>query len=88
MVRDTDGFAFPIGYEILEIDAPSLIVLRHREEDPGGAEATLVRVELAPDGGGTLMTLTDGPMAAEGIEHASSGYGQAFDKLAERLAAD
>ena len=85
MVRRADGFEFPIGYEILELREPSLVVLRHGEPDPGGAEATIVRVELAEDGDGTLMTLSDGPMDAAGTEHAAGGYDQAFRKLAARL---
>ncbi|MBA2719538.1 MAG: SRPBCC domain-containing protein [Chloroflexi bacterium] len=85
MVRDTDGFEFPLGYEILELREPSLVVLRHTEHDPGGAEATIVRVELIEDGDGTLMTLSDGPMIADGVEHAAGGYDQAFQKLAARL---
>ena len=85
MVRRADGFEFPIGYEILELREPSLVVLRHTEQDPGGPEATIVRVELTEDGDGTVMTVTDGPMQAEGSEHAAGGYNQAFDKLAARL---
>jgi uncharacterized protein YndB with AHSA1/START domain len=85
MIRNQDGFEFPIGYEILELREPSLVVLRHTEQDPGGAEATIVRVELVEDGEGTVMTLSDGPMNDEGLELAYSGYGQAFEKLAARL---
>ena len=85
MVRRADGFEFPIGYEILELVEPRLIVLRHTESDPGRSEATIVRVELTPDGDGTLLTLSDGPMAAEGVDHADNGYSQAFAKLAARL---
>jgi hypothetical protein len=43
---------------------------------------------MTPDGDGTLMTLTDGPMPTDGAEQASIGYGQAFDKLAARLGLD
>jgi uncharacterized protein YndB with AHSA1/START domain len=85
MVRRSDGFEFPVGYEILELVEPSLVVLRHAESDPGGSAAAIVRVELTPDGDGTLLTLTDGPMASDGVEHAGGGYTQAFDKLAARL---
>jgi uncharacterized protein YndB with AHSA1/START domain len=85
MVRRSDGSEFPIGYEILELRAPSLIVLRYTDPSGAGQESTLVRVELAPDGDGTLMTLTDGPMPAEGRDHAAGGYVQAFEKLAARL---
>jgi uncharacterized protein YndB with AHSA1/START domain len=86
MVRATDGFEFPIGYEIVELDEPSRIVLKHTEQDPGGAEATLVQVELVEDGDGTVMTLTDGPMSVDGKDLADNGYGQAFQKLAALLA--
>lgn len=85
MVRRSDGFEFPIGYEILELVEPSLVVLRHTESDPGGSEPTIVQVELTRDGDGTLMTLTDGPMPIDGAGHAANGYVQAFDKLAARL---
>ena len=85
MVRRSDGIEFPIGYEILELVEPSLIVLRHTHSDPGRSDATIVRVEITPDGDGTLLTLSDGPMAADGADHAGNGYGQALDKLAARL---
>lgn len=85
MVRREDGFVFPIGYEILELVEPSLVVLRHTEHDPGGPYATLVRVELAPDGDGTLMTLTDGPFPEEDRESTAGGYAYALEKLAARL---
>ncbi len=88
MVRRSDGFEFPIGYEILELREPSLVVLRHTEQDPGGAAPTIVRIELTEAGDGTLMILTDGPMDAAGSEHAAGGYEQAFRKLAARLAGD
>jgi uncharacterized protein YndB with AHSA1/START domain len=85
MVRRADGFEFPIGYEILELVEPSLVVLRHTEDDPGGPEATIVRVEIGADGDGTLLTLTDGPMSTQGADLADSGYAEAFDKLARRF---
>ena len=85
MVRDSDGFEFPIGYEILELVEPSLVVLKHTEHDPGGSHASIVRVELMPDGDGTWMTLTDGPMPLDGADLADDGYAQAFEKLAVRL---
>lgn len=85
MIRRSDGFEFPIGYEILELVEPLLVVLRHTEQDPGGSGATIVRVELTADGEGTLMTLSDGPMETYGADSAESGYQQAFEKLAARL---
>src|SRR5215207_130013 len=84
MVRRSDGYEFPIGYEILELQEPSLIVLRYTGEN-GLEQPSLIRIMLAADGDGTLMTLTDGPMPAEGRDHAAGGYEQAFEKLAALL---
>jgi uncharacterized protein YndB with AHSA1/START domain len=86
MVRRDNGEAFPVGYEIVELVEPELLVLR---SDPmpevGMHEPTLVRVELHDHGPKTRMTLTDGPYPA-GRGHAEAGYNAAFDKLDARLA--
>ena len=84
MVRRTDGYEFPIGYEILELREPSLIVLRYSGEN-GLEQPSVVRVELTADGDGTILTMTDGPMPSEGRDSAAGGYEQAFEKLAARL---
>ena len=84
MVRRSDGYEFPIGYEILELQEPNLIVLRYTGQN-GLEQPSLIRITLTADGDGTLMTLTDGPMPAEGRDHAAGGYVQAFDKLAALL---
>jgi uncharacterized protein YndB with AHSA1/START domain len=80
MVRP-GGAEFPIGYEILELVEPELIVLR---SDPmpevGIHQPTVTRVELQDLGGRTRMTLTDGPYVESG--HAEAGWNSAFDKLA------
>ena len=87
MVRRDGGGEFTIGYEILELVAPELLVLR---SDPmpemGIHEPTITRVELNDDGAKTRMTLTDGPYPAGG-GHAEAGWNAAFDKLAARVAA-
>jgi uncharacterized protein YndB with AHSA1/START domain len=79
-----DGGAFAVGYDIIELEPPALLVLR---SDPmpehGMAEPTVVRVDLHDHGEKTRMTLTDGPMP--GAEHAAAGWNAAFDKLAARL---
>jgi uncharacterized protein YndB with AHSA1/START domain len=81
MVRRDGGGEFAIGYEILELVAPELIVLR---SDPmaevGMHEAIVTRVELHDLGGRTRMVLTDGPYTDSGP--AEAGWSQAFDKLA------
>src|SRR5256885_3813464 len=81
------GAAFAIGYEILELVEPELIVLR---SDPmpqvGMHEPTVVRVEFHDHGAKTRMTLSDGPYPPEGRGHAEAGYNAAFDKLAALVA--
>jgi uncharacterized protein YndB with AHSA1/START domain len=76
---------FAIGYEILELSPPKLLVLR---SDPmpgaGSHDSPTVRVELEDVGGQTRMTLTDGPLVF-GRTHAEAGYRAAIDKLASHL---
>ena len=87
MVQRGGGSEFAIGYEILELVEPELIVLR---SDPmpevGMHEPTVVRVELHDHGGKTRMTLSDGPLPAAGRDHAEAGWSAAFDKLAAAVA--
>jgi uncharacterized protein YndB with AHSA1/START domain len=82
MVQRGGGAEFSIGYEIIELVEPQLIVLR---SDPmpevGMHEPTLVRVEFHDHGAKTRMTLSDGPYPG-GRGHAEAGWSAAFDKLA------
>jgi uncharacterized protein YndB with AHSA1/START domain len=77
-----DGREFAIGYEIIELIEPELIVLR---SDPmpqvGMHEPTVTRVEFHDHGAKTRMTLSDGPYPGGG-GHAEAGWNAAFDKLA------
>ena len=83
MVRRDGGGEFAIGYDIVELVPPELLVLR---SDPmpevGIPVRTVVRIELHDHGARTRMTLSDGlyPPAARG--HAEAGWSAAFDKLA------
>jgi uncharacterized protein YndB with AHSA1/START domain len=85
--RDGDA-AFAIGYEILELVAPELLVLR---SDPmpemGMPEGAVLRVEFHDHGAKTRMTLSDGPYPPAGRGHAEAGWNVAFDKLAAVVAA-
>jgi uncharacterized protein YndB with AHSA1/START domain len=86
MVQGDGEAEFPVGYDILELDEPALLVLR---SDPmpelGMHEPTITRVALeALDGGRTRMTLTDGPYPAGG-GHAEAGWNSSLDKLAARF---
>ena len=87
MVPHGGGAEFAIGYEIVELVEPELIVLR---SDPkpelGMPEPTIVRIELHDHGPKTRMTLSDGPLPAASRGHAEAGYDAALDKLAAHLA--
>jgi uncharacterized protein YndB with AHSA1/START domain len=85
MVRRDGGGEFAIGYEIVELVEPELLVLR---SDPmpemGMHEPTVTRVELEDLDGRTRMTLTDGPYTES--RHAEAGWSAALDKLAALVA--
>jgi uncharacterized protein YndB with AHSA1/START domain len=85
MVMRDGGAEFPIGYEILELVEPELLVMR---SDPlpemGMHEPTVLRLELHDEGDKTRMVLTDGPYPG-GRGHAEAGWNVAFEKLAERV---
>ena len=85
MVQRDSGEEMPSGYEILELDAPTLLVLR---SDPmpeyGMPEPVITRVELHDLGGRTRMELIDG-LYPEGFGHAEMGWNSSFDRLAAQL---
>jgi uncharacterized protein YndB with AHSA1/START domain len=88
MVQRDGGGEFAIGYEILELVEPELIVLRSDPMPQAGMhEGTLLRVEFHDHGAKTRMTLSDGPYPAAGRGHAEAGWNAAFDKLAALVAA-
>ena len=83
--RGGGGGEFPVGYEILELVEPELIVLRSDPMPEAGMhEPVVVRVEFHDHGEKTRMTLSDGPYPA-GAGHAEAGYNAALDKLAAHL---
>jgi uncharacterized protein YndB with AHSA1/START domain len=86
MVQRGGGAEFSIGYDIIELVEPELIVLR---SDPmpemGMHEPTVVRVEFHDHGPKTRMTLSDGPYPG-GHGHAEAGWNAAFEKLAAHVA--
>ena len=85
MVRRDGGAEFTIGYEIIELVEPELIVLRSDPMPEAGMhEPTFTRVELHALGNRTRMILTDGPYR-ESV-HAEAGWSAAFDKLAALVA--
>ncbi len=80
MVRCDGKGEFTIGYDIIEVDPPSLLVMR---SDPSlhMPDPTVVRVEITASGEGATLTLTDGPMPQAGAAGAERGYNAALDKL-------
>lgn len=88
MVRRGGGGEMAIGYEIVELVEPELIVLRSDPmPQPGMHEGTLLRVELHDHGEKTRMTLTEGPFPPAARGYAEAGWRAAFDKLATLVAA-
>ena len=87
MVQREGGSEYSVGYEILEIVEPELLVLR---SDPmpevGMPEPTVVRVELHDHGPKTRMTLSDSPYPPAARGHAEGGWIAAFEKLAKLVA--
>ena len=76
---------YSIGYQIVELSPPELLVLRSDPMPEAGKDAsTTVRVALEDLDGRTRMTLTDGPLPF-GREHAEAGYRAAVEKLAAHL---
>ena len=81
MVCTQKGFDMRLGYEIVELVEPELLVLHHdAKPELGIPHATVTRVELHDENGKTRMVLTDGPYPESG--HAEAGWVRAFDKLA------
>lgn len=86
MVQGDGDREITVGYEIVELVEPELIVLR---SDPmpmmGMPEGTVVMVQLDDHRTRTRMTLTDGPLPVDARPHAESGWRAAVDKLAALL---
>ena len=80
------GGEFTVGYEIVELVEPELLVLR---SDPmpemGMPEPSVLRVELHDHGPKTRMTLRDGPYPAHGRDGADTGWAAALTALAALL---
>jgi uncharacterized protein YndB with AHSA1/START domain len=86
MVHPESGMEYSLRYEIVELRAPQLLVLKSEPMPEVGLDhPTLARIELAEDAGKTRLTLVDGPYSAEGGRGASRGWEAAFDKLAATL---
>ena len=84
--RGGGGPEFTIGYEILELVEPELIVLR---SDPmpqmGMHEPTVTRVEFHDHGDKTRITLSAGPYDVQMHGNAETGWNQSIEKLVRLL---
>lgn len=88
MVMPAGGMDYSLEYEIVEIAAPRLLVLRSGPNPQMGLlHAVETRIELTADGERTRLTLTDGPFPVEGGEGAARGWQGAFDKLEKLVSA-
>lgn len=86
MVQRGTGTEYPLRYEIVELVAPELIVLRCPPmPEMGLPEGTVTRIELHDHGNKTRMTLSDGPYPRDAGGRAEAGWNGAFDKLAVLL---
>jgi uncharacterized protein YndB with AHSA1/START domain len=86
MVQRGGGAEFAVGYEIIEVVEPELIVLRSNPmPEVGIHQPTITRVEFHDHGARTRMTLSDGPYP-QGGGHAEAGWNAALDKLAALVA--
>jgi uncharacterized protein YndB with AHSA1/START domain len=86
MVQRGGGSEMTIGYEIVELREPELLVLR---SDPmperGMAEGTVLRVELHDHGEKTRITLSESGLPAYGRDWAEAGWEAAMAKLAAQI---
>jgi uncharacterized protein YndB with AHSA1/START domain len=81
-----DGREFTVGYDIVELVEPELLVLR---SDPmpemGMPEPSVLRVEFHDHGTKTRITLSDGPYPTPGRDGAEAGWTAALTKLVALL---
>lgn len=85
MVEVAGGAVYPVRFEIVEISEPELLVLASDPQPEIGLVYPMItRAVFEADGEDTLVTVTQGPHAAETEGGASTGWTEALDKL-ERL---
>lgn len=88
MVQSDNGKEFPVLQEVLEVEPPALLVLRHQPmPEFGMTEAIDTRIELHDQGGSTRVEITSGPYNAEMGPNAQMGWEQQLDKLKRLLSA-
>jgi uncharacterized protein YndB with AHSA1/START domain len=85
---DPAGTEYPVRQEVVEVDPPSLLVLRHEPMPAHGlTEPIDTRVEFHEDENGTRVRVTGGPYPPEMGPNAQIGWEQQLDKMARLLSA-
>lgn len=82
MVELEGGAVYPVRFKIVEISEPELLVLA---SDPvpevGLLNPMITRAVFEAEGGGTRLTLTQGPHTEEMYDSAAAGWLGCLDKL-------
>ena len=85
---EAGGTEYPVRQEVMEIDPPALLLLRHEPmPEHGMHEAIDTRIELHEEDGGTRVEITGGPYPAEMGAGAQMGWEQQLDKLGRLISA-
>lgn len=88
MVKPGSEMEYWLRYEIVELQAPDLLVLKSEPMPQMGLHQSMItRIEFEADGDRTRMTLTDGPFPEEGGRGAGAAWKAAFEKLEQVVAA-
>ena len=85
MVELAGGAVYPVRFNIVEISEPELLVLASDPQPEIGLVYPMItRAVFVGEGGGTLVTVTQGPHGEETQDGATAGWLGCLDKL-ERL---
>jgi uncharacterized protein YndB with AHSA1/START domain len=86
-IADTrDGVVYTALGEYKVIERPQRVVFTFGMPQ-FSPEFAVITVEIAPDGDGAQMTLTQAPIPADAVEPLEAGWSEMFDALAGLLAA-
>jgi uncharacterized protein YndB with AHSA1/START domain len=86
MVPRSGGQGFAIGYEIVELVEPELLVLRAAPlPELGLPDATTTRVEFHEEGRRTRVNFTSGPFTPDLLDKAEAGWTAQLDNLVQVL---
>jgi uncharacterized protein YndB with AHSA1/START domain len=85
---DPQGNEYPVRQEIVEVEAPSLLVFVHEAvPEHGLTDPVHTRIEFHDDGTETRVEITTGPYSAEMGPNATQGWNEQLDKFERLLSA-